>query len=180
MADTRDEGPSDAGGYSLLELLLATAIIALLALSGTGLYDLLHRERKSLAVLELRRYLNFARGTAVNLQQRVTLCALDERGYCRRDWQGRTIAIFLDGNRNRRLDDGEALRMGHWSEGGGPLHWRASLRRRYIEFKPGGNTAQNGSFLFCPEGAHGRASAVVVVNRAGRNYVAENSRRRCP
>ncbi len=167
------------GGYSLLELLIVLAIAGTLATLGQGLVGLVERERGVLAVLELRRMLNFARGEAVNLQTRVTLCALDSAGHCQREWQGREIGIFLDSNHNRRLDNGEALRLAQWPENLGQLQWRAALGRRYLTFEAGGDTAQNGSFLLCRSGSGTQADVVVVVNRGGRNYVGEPGKRRC-
>jgi len=164
-------------GYSLLELLVVMAILGLLLGLGGSWGNLMNRERRYQAALDLRRSLNFARAQAVVLESRVTLCALDENRDCRGDWSGRDYAVFLDENRNRHADESEILRMGHWSEKRGTLTWRAAFGRGYITFEPGGNTAQNGSFRFCPE--TGDIATRIVVNRAGRNYVDENNTEGC-
>jgi prepilin-type N-terminal cleavage/methylation domain-containing protein len=166
-----------SSGYTLLELLIVLGILAVLYSWIPGFNTLISRERNFEVILELRRSLNFARAQAVNLQTRVTLCALNQRSECEREWQGREFATFIDKNRNYRLDEGEALRLGYWPPEQGQLTWRAALRRPYISFNPGGDTPQNGSFVGCRAGL---AKAVVVaVNRAGRNYVAEHSRHQC-
>ena len=164
-------------GYSLLELLACLAIVGLLFSLGSGMSELLSRERRFQAVLDLRRSLNYARSSAVFMQTQVTLCALDQWGECARNWYGRDYAVFVDKNRDHRLNEGEALRIGHWSADRGTLTWRAALRRRYITFKSGGDTAQNGSFYFCPQGSD--KATRIVVNRAGRNYVETAHRRVC-
>lgn len=165
-------------GRTLVELLMVLAIAAsLLASSSGSLSELVLRERRFQAVLDLRRALNYARANAIILQTQVTLCAVDREMKCQREWAGRDLVIFIDSNRNRHLDEGEALHRQHWGDNRGSLTWRAALARPYIAFQPGGDTGQNGSFLFCPRGKS-RAS-VVVVNRAGRNYVDESSTRKC-
>ena len=156
-------------GYSLLELLVVLAVIGVVFSLGASLNNLLERERRFQAVLELRRALNYARSQAVVRQTAVTLCALDADQKCQRDWTGREFAVFVDADSDRRVDEGEALRLAHWAPERGTLVWRASLSRRYIIFGPGGNTSQNGSFYFCPRG--GDSSTRVVVNRGGRHYV---------
>ena len=174
--DRRDYCP----GYTLLELLMVLLIIGTILGLGSGFGDLVDRERQFRNVLDLRRLLNYARAEAVNLQKPVTLCALDKQHKCDRDWRGRDVAVFLDVNRNRRLDQGEVLRLEHWPENRGWLSWRASLRSRHITFRPGGDTAQNGSFLLCRESKTGEVDTAVVINRGGRNYVREADGRPCP
>ena len=168
-----------ARGFTLIESLLVLAIVALLVSAASGLDTLLERERRVQAVLDLRRSLSFARTAAVNRQLRITLCALDAQADCAGSWQGRDFAIFVDRNRNRRLDDGEALRREHWSASRGQLTWRAALGRSYLVFKPGGDTAQNGSFLYCPQVGDKRRATRVVINRAGRHYVADEVPQAC-
>ncbi|MEP5766313.1 MAG: GspH/FimT family protein [Halieaceae bacterium] len=173
-------------GFSLIELLLVTALVALLVNTGGGMYSLLERQRSYVTVLELRRMINYARSEAVHRETRVTLCAIASDGRCQRHWSGREIATFVDANRNYQLDPGEAIRQVYWPDERGKLVWRAALRRRYLVFNPGGDTAQNGSFILCQKKrgspiaqARRGADVVVVVNRGGRNYVAEPGSRSC-
>ena len=166
-------------GYTLLELLIVLAIVGMLPTWGAGFSELLARERRFQAVLELRRELNYARSTAVNLQADITLCAIDPGGVCQREWSGLDVTTFRDNNHNRRLDDGEVLRRVNWPARRGQLTWRASLRRRYIVFQAGGNTAQNGSFFFCPSGGGPTNATVVTINRAGRNYANQSRASPC-
>jgi type IV fimbrial biogenesis protein FimT len=160
-------------GYSLLELLSSIAIIAVVASLGTSFTPLIHRERSVQAVMDLRALLNFSRQSAITLQQNITLCALDSDQRCERDWLGRDYAVFIDQDEDRQLDSGEeVLRRGHWPINRGQLHWRAALARKYIVFKLWGETAQNGSFHYCPPNLSVRNATAIIVNRAGRNYVA--------
>lgn len=169
--------PRANGGYSLLELLITASIAACCIQASLGLFDMVERNRRWLVRAELQRLVLYARGEAVSRQRAVTLCAVDSAGACRSDWNGRDVAVFADDNRNRRLDEGEALRLSHWSPRGGRLRWRAALGRRYLEYSELGSTHQNGSFVYC-EGRD-RATLVILINRGGRPYVGDPKGRRC-
>lgn len=169
--------PRAIGGYGLLELLITATIAACCIQAGLGLFDLVERNRRWQVAAELQRLVLYARGEAVSRQQAVTLCALDGEGACQRDWDGRDIAVFADINGNRRLDDGEALRLSHWPQNRGRLRWRAALGRRYLEYSELGSTHQNGSFVYCQ--GREQATLVILVNRGGRPYVGDPKGRHC-
>lgn len=152
----------------MLQLLIAAGITAAGIHAGLGLTELVERNRRLLAASELQRLLAFARAEAVNRQQHITLCAVDGAGACSRDWRDGEIAVFADANRNRRLDDGEALRLSHWD--GQRVQWRAALGRSYLQFSEMGDTSQNGSFILCGDTG---AKLVLRINRGGRPYLAE-------
>lgn len=177
MAARHFGAPGRVRGYSLIELMIGLLVLVLLWNAGAGMQNFMERQRRSQATLDLRRTLNFARSQAVTLGREITVCALDPNRECQRDWSRSNFAIFQDGNQNRTLDEGEALRLEHWSESKGMLVWRAALRRRHITFNADGSVHQNGSFFYCPRGAV--ISTRVVVNRPGRNYVDPKNRRSC-
>ncbi len=161
-------------GFTLLELLVCLFIASLLFLfagSSAGNLDrIIQTSQSQTTVSELRRLLSFARASAAASSQRVTLCAVNSLGKCQRQWDNGLATVFIDLNRNRRLDDGERLLSQESRRNRqGQLSWRAALGRPYIEFKPGGGTAQNGSFHYCPR--HKLDAVAIIVNRAGRHYV---------
>lgn len=161
---------NQVAGYTLLQLLVTTAITAIGINAGLGLSDLLERQGRLVAASNLQRLVAFTRAEAVVRQQDITLCALDAAGACSRDWLDSQIAVFADSNRNRRLDEGEALRLSRWNARRGQVQWRAALGRPYLRFSEMGSTAQNGSFILCAEGA---AKLVLRINRGGRPYLAD-------
>ncbi len=167
-------------GYTLLDLLIATTIAGLLLQASFGLGALIHRERQMLAVRELQRLVQFARGQAVNLQREVLLCALDEEQACDGRWDGREVAVFSDLDRDKRLDPGEALYLDHWPVDRGRLAWRASLGRDYLAFSAMGSTHQNGSFVLCFARQGEQPDIVLTLNRGGRPYLNTPGGRRCP
>jgi prepilin-type N-terminal cleavage/methylation domain-containing protein len=157
-------------GFTLLEMLVGLVITSLLFAFTGNLGTTLPSQQSQVTVSELRRLLTFARTNAVASGQRVTLCAIDSIGKCQQQWNQRLATVFIDANRNRRLDHGETLlSQESQQQRPGQLSWRAALGRPYIEFKPSGATHQNGSFHFCPD-AQTNAVAI-IVNRAGRHYV---------
>ncbi len=168
-------------GYTLVELLITTGIVALAlsAASYSGLNELIERHRRQVSLQEVMRLVQFARSEAVNRQQSITLCALDDASTCTASWTGNTVAVFRDADYNRRVDPGEALRAVHWPASRGSLQWRASLGRKHLEFSAMGSTAQNGSFLLCHRDGDKAADLVITLNRGGRPYVNGDTRRRC-
>lgn len=167
-------------GYTLPELLIALAVIGILVQAGLGLGDLVTRQRQAMATIELQRLIQFARSQAVTLQREVVLCALDENRECHRDWSGRAVAVFIDADRDRRLDEGEELQLSQWPRERGSLQWRASLGRPFLAFSDMGSTDQNGSFIVCYGGEGQRPNLVLSLNRGGRPYINVPGRRRCP
>ncbi len=171
---------ANSRGYTLLELLVTTAVFSSLVLASLGMGDLLQRTQRALVVKELQQLVQFARGQAVNLQREVVLCALDANHSCQRDWTGRPVAVFVDDDRDRKLGDGEALRLVDWPAERGRLAWRASLRRPYLAFSAMGATHQNGSFILCHDNTGRRPDVVLTLNRGGRPYLNTPGRKRCP
>lgn len=160
-------------GLSLVELLITLLLLAVLVISSTSAFSgLIPRHRALSAMSTFKGLFQFARTTAVYTQRTVTVCALTVDNKCTRDWSGdRTIAVFVDNNRNRYLDEGdEGLRQLDWPARKGTILWRASLARTYIDFLPMGNTWQNGTLYYCPVNGDNRHANALVLSHSGRSY----------
>ncbi|MEM0955720.1 MAG: GspH/FimT family protein [Pseudomonadota bacterium] len=171
-------------GYSLLELLIASAIVAILlqASAGGGLQEMVLRNERQVAAQELMRLIQFSRSEAINRGDWITLCAIDSSGQCRADWTDREVVVFQDLDANRRLnaERGEiALQRMRWPEDRGALQWRAALRYPAVTYSPIGSALQNGSFTLCQHGAGKQANWVLSINRGGRPYMNTRARRQC-
>ena len=162
------------GGFTLIELMIALAILSLLGFLFAGAYqETIQRQRSFQAIATFKTLFQFARHNAVYTQQATTVCALEADHRCSRDWgQDREIAVFVDRNNNRQLDAADtALKRLHWPAQKGLIRWRASLGRAYVVFLGEGNTWQNGTLYYCPPNLKPRYAAALVLSHSGRSYV---------
>ena len=90
-------------GFSLLELLLALSLAALIAAAAIPAWQqLLDRSRATAEINRLIATIQYARSQAVHRRQTVTLCPADGQLGCGGDW-ARGIIVFADGNSDGTL-----------------------------------------------------------------------------
>lgn len=95
-------------GFTLVEAMVWTAIVSIsLCFALPSFVDMSLSERADALETDLFSVLSFARFTAVDNQEIVTVCSLDTTGACAA-W-GQTISVFADTNANETLDSGETL-----------------------------------------------------------------------
>jgi prepilin-type N-terminal cleavage/methylation domain-containing protein len=165
-------------GFTLLELLVAMALLGILLTLGTPDLRRWQREARSEALLmELGRLLSEARSTAVTQAVPVTLCATRTPPACEAAWQ-RQVLLFTDhdGDRLFERDMGDAvLRL--WEPGAaqGRLLLRSFPARPSLQFTPEGFTnGESGNFTWCPEGAEPAAIRQLIFTRTGRTRFAQD------
>ncbi|MDP5070519.1 MAG: GspH/FimT family pseudopilin [Congregibacter sp.] len=161
-------------GFTLVELLITLAVTAILITLGTPALSQLKEKVQSARVIQhTMTLLNYARFEAVTRGTNITLCATDELGQCKRDWNDAvSTRVFVDRNQNRNYDSHETtLRTSTLPTNNGIVTWRASLGRRYVTFDASGFTWQNGTLIYCPGDGNARNAYAVVVNQAGRSYM---------
>lgn len=153
-------------GMTLLECLYCTLILSALALATTPVLSWLEDMETQQAQAELRLLLNHARHTALQHNERYTLCPLHQNGQCSLPWQG-TISVFKDNNGNRRLDADEQIMQNMQLAPSIRLHWRGTLPLHSLHFAGNGIThLSNGTFVLCrPQSATQRR---IIINRQGR------------
>jgi type IV fimbrial biogenesis protein FimT len=165
-------------GFTLVELLV-TLVVALLALSLAlpSFRELVARERGTAAVNQLVGAIALARSQAILARRTVTLCPGNADGCLPRDQWHRGAVVFLDHDRDGRLDAAdEPLRAFPPLAPGERVYWRAFRSRPYLQFHPRGYTAwQNGSFLFCPPDGRAELARMAIVNAQGRVRLARDS-----
>jgi len=165
-------------GLTLLELLIALMILALLLGLGVPTFsDLLAENRARAAMGQMRALFAFARQQALTTGQRTTLCAVRRDGRCQRDWMAdHDIVVFVDANGDRRLDASERLlRRIAWPVTRAELSWRASLGRPQLTFEASGATWQNGTLFYCPANDDARHARALVISQTGRSYMPGDS-----
>jgi type IV fimbrial biogenesis protein FimT len=95
-------------GYTLIELLITTTLVAILAMVGIpSMSDLIKNDRLSTQINTLVGHLALARSSAVTLQQPVKICASSGLESCdSTDWATGWI-VYVDADRSGDVSDGD-------------------------------------------------------------------------
>lgn len=97
-------------GFSLVELLIGTAILAILAAIAIAVFShITDRNQLASATNELVWSLKFARSEAIKNNKRVILCASVDQHNCSGSWHHGWI-LFIDHNNTAKPDSAAAIR----------------------------------------------------------------------
>lgn len=169
MAMEGDEMDARMRGFTLVETVLATAILALLAaLSLPALGTLLERQRANAAMGALSAQVQLARMAAITYRSPAVLCPSSDGGTCDggTDWSGGWM-LFLDPDGNQRPDTAdEVLRVETAPDRQG-VRVVGTTGRPRLRYMPDGRSAgTNLTLSVC--GATGELLGAVIVNNMGR------------
>jgi type IV fimbrial biogenesis protein FimT len=162
----------DARGLSIVELLIALAIVAMLTAAALpAMYRYAAAQDSTAAINQLTGAVQFSRSAAITSRRTVTLCPSANGVDCakRDDWHLGAIA-FTDQNQNG-IADPEDVVMAAFPPlpSGSRAFWRSFRNKSYLSFTPSGLTSwQNGHFRFCPRDPDPRLIREIVVNPQGR------------
>lgn len=165
-------------GFSLIELMIAIALLGLVLGTGVPAYQaLVVRERTASVLSALQRDIALARSHAAQRRLRATLCPLAPSEQCGSDWShGRML--FLDRNGDGQRQNGEAVLRIAADPVPLLLAWKSALRKPYLQLLPSGMTNHvNGSFVLCGLDGDPRSARALIVNKMGRARVSRDRNR---
>ena len=175
---SRRNGHIGALGASLLELLVAVAVIGALAGASLPFFaDLAADLRAASRMNALLGAVRTARHLAISRNVAVTLCPGQGPRCLRANQWHQGATVFVDADRDRRVDAGEfvALRLPRMNQGE-RIRWRAFKNRSYLLIRASGLTDwQNGSFQYCPADRNPRFARQIILNAQGRARRAPDS-----
>ena len=161
-------------GFTLVNLLTTLAIVAILVSAGTpSLLSFLANNQANNTYRKLFGLIQYARLESVNYGSQVILCPTVDRRECSQDWR-QELMIFVDSNNDEGRDNEELLLRltAKLTEENEYIYWKASGSRRYLRFKPTGETRnQNGRLTYClhkGEKVYARQIIMYLTGRARR------------
>lgn len=164
-------------GFSLIELLLAVAILAFLLVKAATPQFSYQRKRLDIdsMMLDLQNTIAMARLDAINENVMVTFCRSNDGLHCQGSWRDGHI-LFTDFNGDHLLNgDDRLLFTGPAITAAGTLSFNSFKNRQYLQLTPRGITNfQNGNFTFCPQDGDMQLARQLVVSFSGKTRLARD------
>jgi type IV fimbrial biogenesis protein FimT len=165
----------DQRGFTLHELIIATAIFAVIASMGLPSFnESLNKSRIDSRTQAIYHLLIYGRTQAINLNTVITLCASTNHSDCTksRDWSNKQLLIFIDLNANGQIDSEDTV-LQHYASGDATesMHYRAFQNKSYLQWLPTGTTNhQSGNITYCLNNKDIYKAKILIMNFAGRPY----------
>lgn len=163
-------------GFTLIELMATMSIMAILVLLGTpALSNMMEHQRSRAVATELFTLFSFARQTALEADNMVTICGSSDQIHCDRAWlEG--ILIFVDGGTAGKVDGADRVLQYSRPVSNGDLQWRAFQNKPYLQYRRDGSTNyHNGNLTYCPPNGKAAFAKQLIVNPTGRVRLALDS-----
>lgn len=178
--DARPARPLVPAGFTLVELLAALAVLAVLVgVAAPSLRELAARQRLASAANQFVASFQQARMHALSHQLPTELCpASGDACAGGLDWSGGWLA-WQDDDRDRRLDPGEPL-LARFAALPAGVSARSSIGRPQLRYRPDGSASgSNLTLTLCDARLPGQGRAI-VVNNGGRPRTGPANPGACP
>jgi prepilin-type N-terminal cleavage/methylation domain-containing protein len=163
--------PSRQGGFTLLELMIAIIIVAIITSAITVSWqNLAERITAYRTQSNLTQSFAVARSNAVTRGEITTICPLNQSLNCSSNWEDR-ISVFVDPQNERALSPNTELIRIHDSASSGSLTASSSgtTERRYFQYNSDGSTRGTmGNIVWCPSSGESSQAIQLRMNFGGR------------
>lgn len=161
-------------GFTLIELLLVITILSIaLGVGAPSFSKLIEDTERKTTLNDLLSGISFARSQAITRATNVTLCPLDAKNRCSRDWS-QPITIFADPARKRKLTDPANILRVLDAPSQGILYGRTGIRKHF-GFRPTGMARESiGHLLWCPDNGNESRAFQIRINMGGRPITARD------
>lgn len=180
-------GASSRKGFTLIELMVVVAVMAvLMSLAAPAMTSMLDAAKMSSLSNQLLSSLQFTRSEAIKRSGRVVMCKSTTGSSCALDggWEQGWI-VFHDANNNAAVDAGEEI-LKYESGTGSNLSLTGNTPvARYVSYTAVGvakmqsGAFQAGTFTLCLKSSPGTEARHIIVNKTGRAHVEKTTVTRC-
>lgn len=154
-------------GFTLLELLIAMTILAIICSIGFPAYSRLStRIHAKAAIMRLYRAIQLTRSEAIKNGVIATICPSSDHKHCGGAWQNGYL-IFVDNRASGEVDPEDRLiKYFPASSGKGIITWKSFPKYDYLQMTPQGFT-NNQDGTFCYHAANGYKISL-IISKTGR------------
>ena len=153
-------------GFTLMELMVVLLVFFSLSMVVVPSFvNLQERQGTSIKAMEVQRVLEFARNIAITKNKEVKVCLTTSDYRCTKENCNRSL-LFHDQNANHQWNESEQ-KYRDISIESFALKLSVSGGRRYMRFKPTGESKESGNILVCDKKAGNDYGRQVIVFRSG-------------
>lgn len=167
-------------GFTLLELMITIAIaVVLLGIGVPSMNSLFQSMAADASSNRIMREVRFARSQAINLNQRVVVCALKANGSDCGGEVNSGLTVFADDNSNGKLDSGEkVLLAAEPFTKAGNIDFKGAIDS--FSFQSDGLIAgASGSLYFCSND-NSYIDGVVISKGGNIRFITDSEKSSCP